>query len=318
MTHSPPVPTASTSVVEIALVNNMPDQALAATEAQFARLVRAHAGTTEIRWRSYALPGVKRGEMAERYLQRTHEPIETLFSRGADALIVTGAEPLAADLRDEAYWPAMTQLVDWARENTVSTIWSCLAAHAAVLHLDGIERCRATQKINGVFACQETGDDWAIASGEGELLVPHSRYNDLPEEKLARRAYQISSVGDGVGVNAFWRREPSLFVFLQGHPEYDADSLLKEYRRDAMRFFDGVRPDFPSAPANYFEAETLEQLDALRSRVLAGTGVADPARELMQILSRENCAALWRRDTSHLFREWLNVVAHDRLWQRSA
>jgi homoserine O-succinyltransferase len=317
MTHSPPAPTASTSIVEVALVNNMPDQALAATEAQFARLVRAHAGATEIRWRCYALPGVKRGEMAQRYLERTHETLDTLFSCGADALIVTGAEPLAADLRDEAYWPAMTQLVDWARKHTVSAIWSCLAAHAAVLHLDGIERRRASRKINGVFACRTTEDDWATDGEEGELLTPHSRYNDLSHEDLARCGYHISSVGDDVGVNAFWRREPSLFVFLQGHPEYDANSLLKEYRRDALRFFDGIRSDFPMAPSNYFSADTLMQLDALRSRATAAAA-GEPVRDLHQILSQENCSALWRSDTARLFREWLKVVARDRFWKRSA
>ncbi len=317
MTHNPPASTVLAPVVEIALVNNMPDQALAATEAQFARLVRAHAGTTEIRWRSYALPGVKRSEMAQRYLERSHESLETLFSRGADALIVTGAEPLAANLRDEAYWSAMAQLVDWARENTISTIWSCLAAHAAVLHLDGIERRRAAQKINGVFTCRKTDDDWAADDDESELLTPHSRYNGLSHEDLARCGYHIASVGDEVGVNAFWRREPSLFVFLQGHPEYDADSLLKEYRRDALRFFDRTRPDFPTAPANYFSAETLTLLDALRVRAATGTA-DDHVRDLHQILSQENCSALWRSDTGRLFREWLKVVAHDRLWQRSA
>lgn len=317
MTHSPPVPTAAAPVVEIALVNNMPDQALAATEAQFARLVRAHAGATEIRWRSYALPGVARSEMARRYLERTHESLDVLYSRGADALIVTGAEPLATDLRDEAYWPAMAQLVEWARDHTVSTIWSCLAAHAAVLHLDGIMRRRTAQKINGVFTCHRTAEDWASASDEGRLLTPHSRYNDLAREDLEQAGYHISSAGEGVGVSAFWRREPSLFVFLQGHPEYDADSLLKEYRRDVMRFLDGVRPDFPAMPTQYFSAETAARLDELRVRATSGVA-GDHARDLNQILSRERCSAPWSKDTAHLYSEWLNVIRRNRVWQRSA
>ncbi len=41
--------------MEIALVNNMPDQALAATKAQFERLVRAGAGELTFRLRFYAL-----------------------------------------------------------------------------------------------------------------------------------------------------------------------------------------------------------------------------------------------------------------------
>ena len=57
-----------------------------------------------------------------------------------DGLIVTGTEPKSKNLDDEPYWAALPQVIDWAREHTHSTIWSCLAAHAAVLHTDGIER----------------------------------------------------------------------------------------------------------------------------------------------------------------------------------
>ena len=55
-------------------------------------------------------------------------------------MIVTGAEPLAPDAARSPIWHALCELIDWADANTVSTILSCLAAHAGVLHLDGIGR----------------------------------------------------------------------------------------------------------------------------------------------------------------------------------
>ena len=36
------------------------------------------------------------------------------------------------------------------------------------------------------------------------------------------------------GADLFIKQRKSLFVFLQGHPEYDPGSLLREYQRDAF------------------------------------------------------------------------------------
>ena len=48
----------------IALVNNMPDSALKATERQFMRLVQGAAGKRRIRFRCFALPSVARSRKA--------------------------------------------------------------------------------------------------------------------------------------------------------------------------------------------------------------------------------------------------------------
>ena len=60
----------------------------------------------------------------------------------------------------------MSKLVDWAKDHTASTIWSCLAAHAAVLHSDGIERRALEHKLFGVFDCRlgrRSSDDGALS-----------------------------------------------------------------------------------------------------------------------------------------------------------
>jgi homoserine O-succinyltransferase len=294
--------------LEVALVNNMPDQALAATQAQFARLVRAGAEGREIRWRCYWLPGLERSDTARRYLERNHEDIEALYRRGADALIVTGSEPRAARLDHEPYWPQMRTLIDWARLQTHSTIWSCLAAHAATLHLAGVERRRMPKKVSGVYSFATAGVDWRGEADAREILTPHSRYNNLPREELERRGFRIASHSDDVGVDMFWREEPSLFVFLQGHPEYDADTLLKEYRRDVLRYLSGAGSDYPDRPENYFSVETSRKLDALRGRVLAGA-CADAEDALTEILSGEDCRSSWADDTTRLYRKWLDAVS---------
>ncbi len=298
----------SGDVLEVALVNNMPDQALAATQAQFARLVRAGAGDLEIRWRCYSLPGLDRSDTARRFLERSHEGIEALYRRGADALIVTGCEPRAARLDHEPYWPQLQTLVDWARTHTISTIWSCLAAHASALHLTGVERRRMQRKISGVYLFEPTGDDWSGERHATARRVPHSRYNDLDERDLERHGFNIATRSDDVGIDMFWREEPSLFVFLQGHPEYDADTLLKEYRRDVLRYLDGARADYPSQPENYFSVSTVKALEALHERARSGR-CADAESELAAILSKENRQSSWARDTARLYEDWLRTVS---------
>lgn len=295
-------------ILEIALVNNMPDQALAATQTQFARLVRAGAEGRAIRWRCYSLPGIERSETARRYLARNHEDIETLYRRGADALIVTGCEPRAARLDQEPYWPQLQTLVDWAATHTASTIWSCLAAHAAVLHLSGVQRERMPKKVSGVYAFEPVRKHWAGQTEKGAALVPHSRHNGLRPDALEAKGFTIASISTEVGVDTFWREEPSLFVFLQGHPEYDAETLLKEYRRDVLRYLGGERSDYPEQPANYFSPAVSEELDALRIAVMSGDEVC-AADRLSAVLSQQACDMPWRDHSIALYRDWLRVIS---------
>jgi homoserine O-succinyltransferase len=117
--------------------------------------------------------------------------LDQLWAQPPDAIIVTGTEPKTAVLSDEPYWPRLVELVDHADANLLSSIWSCLAAHAAVLHLDGIARRRLTAKRFGVFE-QRVVMDHALTRGLGETtLIPHSRWNNLPTESLAAADYRL-------------------------------------------------------------------------------------------------------------------------------
>jgi homoserine O-succinyltransferase len=303
--------------LQIALVNNMPDQAIDATKAQFVKLLRAGAGKVPFRLRCYTLSNVPRGETARQTIARSHEDIEALYARRADALIVTGSEPRADKLESEPYWDDFARLVDWARVHTISTLWSCLAAHGAVLRLDGVKRRRAREKITGVFACEVDANDWATRGAADSILVPHSRYNGLSRSALVERGYRISSWSRDVEVDCFWRREPSLFLFTQGHPEYNADTLAREFRRDALRFLNGESDCFPSPPRNYFSNEAQGALDALR---LSADFFDRPrlARMLGQIIGNDAPAPTWANDAERLYRNWLELVAFEKMREAQA
>ena len=157
----------------IGLVNNMPDSALKATERQFMRLVKAASGSARVNFHCFTLPAVARSRQASEHIAQDYSDIADLDRLGIDGLIVTGAEPIAAALPEEPYWNQLTEIIDWAKTHTRSTIWSCLAAHAAVKHLDGVERHRLNEKCSGVYDCARAGDDWLTRGLSATLKVSH-------------------------------------------------------------------------------------------------------------------------------------------------
>lgn len=138
--------------IEIGLINNMGDRALRATERQFAALVAGAANNFDLRLRIFALKETPRSPSAREYIAARYEPASAILRAELHALIFTGAQPLADRLDHEPYWDELVELIDWAKANTASTILSCLAAHTAVLHLDGVKRRRLPEKRTGVFA----------------------------------------------------------------------------------------------------------------------------------------------------------------------
>jgi homoserine O-succinyltransferase len=295
--------------LEIALVNNMPDAALQTSERQFTSLIEeAAGGDFDVSVSFYALPGVPRGETARTAMSERYANVAALKAAGTDGLIVTGAEPVAANLRDEPYWDELADLVDWARTNTVSALWSCLAAHAAVLELDGVERQPLPAKCAGVFTLERVGDVPLTAGLPSLVRIPHSRRNTLPAEELEAKGYRILTQSPKAGVDLFIRPGQSLFVFLQGHPEYDADTLLREYCRDVGRFLRGQRPDYPQSPFGYFDATTERSFRALAVRARTSR----EARLLgwcSEIASAMRPARPWRAHAVALFRNWLELLA---------
>jgi homoserine O-succinyltransferase len=290
----------------IGLINNMPDSALKATERQFMRLVQSVAGKTRIRFHCFSLPSVPRSRQAREHIDKDYRDIAELGRLPIDALIVTGAEPLAAALPEERYWREFTDLVDWARTNTRSTIWSCLAAHAAVLHLDGVERQRLPQKCSGVYDCAKVTDDWLIGDLPESIKVSHSRLNEIRERDLAACGYSILTRSAQAGVDIFMREFESRFIFFQGHPEYDALSLQREYMRDIARFLSGERQDYPALPASYFDAGTEEVLTRFEAHARVERK-AELAAELPGLTLRPGVPAGGAAAT--IFRNWLDFLS---------
>ncbi len=290
----------------IGLINNMPDTALQATERQFMRLLRQAAGNVRIDFHCFSLPSVKRSQPAQRRIDLQYADIADIGRLHIDGLIVTGAEPAAATLPEETFWHELTEIVDWARTNTRSTIWSCLAAHAAVLHLDGIERRPLDTKCSGIYDCFGVTDHWLTDGLPSPFKVSHSRLNELRAGDLPGRGYQLLTQSREAGVDIFAKQLRSQFIFFQGHPEYEALSLEREYLRDISRFLAGERDTYPVIPAGYFDTETEERLAAFESRARVerrpGLSAELPERTLRQDIATGSAAAI-------IFRNWLGYLS---------
>jgi homoserine O-succinyltransferase len=216
--------------------------------------------------------------VAQAHIDLNYASSRDLWETRLDGLIVTGTEPRASRLEDEPYWLSLTKLIDWAEGHTISTVWSCLAAHAMVLHLDGIHRQPLPRKLSGVFACVKSADHEIIADFPDRWHVPHSRDNGVPEELLVQRGYQMLARSADTGADLFIKNRNSLFVCFHGHPEYEPDTLLREYRRDTRRFLAGERHDYPEMPSGYFDLEAAAALTAFREQALSDHNPALIAR----------------------------------------
>ena len=297
--------------ISIGLVNNMPDTALKSTERQFRELIADGAGRRAVRVRVFSFPAVSRSDRGRDYVRENHEDIEALWGAELDGLIVTGAEPRAENLSDEPYWPHLTRLVDWAAAHTSASLWSCLAGHAAVHYLDGIARRPRGAKLSGVFACGRIVDHPIVSGGAAHWTTPHSRYNELSEDALTAHGYRILSRSPEAGADIFVKRENSLFVFLQGHPEYDAGALLREYRRDVGRFLGGERDDYPDMPEGYFDAATTEAMLEFRDEGLRRRD-AEMMPSFQMLLAQQAVSDPWRPAAVRLFANWISYLADRR------
>jgi homoserine O-succinyltransferase/O-acetyltransferase len=301
--------------IAIGLINNMADEALKITERQFGSLVSEAAGGIDVSFRIFALKSTRRSPRALDYINARYEPASAAMDEDLDGLIITGAQPQADRLSDEPYWEELAELIDWAKVHTASAILSCLAAHAGVLYLDGIERRPLPEKCTGVFASAAETNHPLIGK-QGQIRpVPHSRYNGLSRTELEQAGYAILTSSRGCGVDSFVKCFGSQFVFLQGHPEYDANSLAREYRRDMNRYLRGETERKPARPRGYFGAEAEAELRAMERSAHEDRGRTQ-IKDISIIDALAPAEATWREAAIAFYRSWLEMIANTDLGTR--
>jgi homoserine O-succinyltransferase/O-acetyltransferase len=305
---APRTPLAGEKPIRIGLINNMSDGAIARTEYHFTHLLQQAAEGAQVEVVYYSLPSIRRSGKIREHMAASYLPIDALWDNPPDAFVVTGAEPRERCLKDELYWNSLTALIDWIDELGVPAMFSCLAAHAAVLHLDGISRATLDDKCFGVFE-HEAAQDHPLMQGAGaRMWLPHTRWNQVNEAELVQAGYQVLSRSDDVGVGFFLRQRRSPWLFCQGHPEYEGPDLLREYRRDVGRFLSGQRATYPELPRSYFREAEIQMLLAFRQQAIAQGDVS-----IMELFPRIEHGAptwdAWRPAAVAVFGNWLKQIA---------
>lgn len=190
---------------------------------------------------------------------------------------------------------------------------SCLAAHAAALLLDGIERHTLAVKCSGVFV-QAIRTDHPLTEGLGGLVrMPHSRLNDLPSALLQADGYaNLIESPEMTWTVAVKDRGSRTFVLIQGHPEYSTTSLLREYRRDLQRFLRGERSAVPAIPVGYVDAGSHRLLESFAARVLANPSDPELIREFPFEPVEQRLVNTWHDSGARLYANWLRLIQRRR------
>lgn len=259
-----------------ALVNNMPDGAFDATERQFLSLLDSGSGDSILEVSRFTMSGVPRGERTASRIHDEYSPILDVYLNPPDLLIVTGSNPIEPDIHDELYWDDLAELLTWSRVNVQTTVLSCLSAHAALVVFNAIERIRLPSKCAGVFE-QGVNVGHPLARGiTPTIFLPHSRQNTASRDSLREAGYDILIESESVGWGVACREEEGRqLILVQGHPEYDPSSLLREYQRDAARFVHHERDELPILPFHCASLDDWGILEQTHHAII--NGERDPA-----------------------------------------
>lgn len=291
----------------------MPDAAFQVTERQYLRLIGSCNQIVQFYIHPFTLPGLPRDTATTDYIGKYYSEFEELKGQGLDALIITGANVTGSDLTDQPFWKPLEAVVQWAQETVTSVMCSCLASHAIVEMLYGIKRRKLDRKRWGVYQHIHRDRETThplLRDVNTKFDIPHSRWNTLDLDKLEEAALKVLALSTEDDVHLATSPDGFRFVFSQGHPEYDINSLLKEYKREVFRFSRGERQSYPPSPQNYF-SERCEGL--CRAIERQARKLREQGRELPPEAFRESDFEVclhntWGDSGKAVFNNWLGLV----------
>jgi len=295
--------------LHIGLLNMMPDAALAATERQFFRLVGESNQIAQFYMHPFTLQALKRSSEADAYVKQYYETFDDIKRAGLDALIITGANVTQPDLSLEPFWQPLIEVIDWAYEHVTSTLCSCLATHAVLQFRYGQKRRHMGFKRWGVYPHRVVDRRHPLVAGVNTRFdVPHSRFNDVSRAQFDAAGLKVLVESFDAGVHLAVSEDGFRLVFFQGHPEYDINSLLKEYKREVVRYAKGERLDYPPLVENYFSLRTQAILDEHRERVVAARQRRQPIPELPESLVAASLDNTWHDSAEAVINNWMGKV----------
>lgn len=295
--------------LHIGLLNMMPDAALQVTEHQYMRLIGSCNQIVQIYVYPFSVPGLRRGERARAHIDAYYSDFDQLREAGLDALIISGANVTNPSIEMEPFWKPLQDVIAWAEHNVASILCSCLATHALVKHLHDIDRRGLREKKWGVYSHRVTDRSHPLMQDVNTRFdAPHSRWNEVIREDLEAAGLHILVESDVAGVHLAVSPDRFRIVYFQGHPEYDRNSLLKEYKREVTRFLAGEIDAAPPHPENYFAAESVDSAQSYLRRALRARAVAETIPEFPEADFEPHLDNTWGDTGRAIFNNWLGLV----------
>ncbi len=229
--------------LRILLLNLMPTKI--ATETQLARLL----GNTPLQVELVLLKVESHvsKNTTEEHMINFYQTFDSVKDQTFDGMVITGAPVERMPFEEVDYWQELCEIFEWSKTHVFSTFHICWGAQAGLYYHYGIEKKPLPKKLSGVYRHRVTHKGSILFRGfDDTFMVPHSRYTTVDREDiLAIPGLKILSESDEAGVYAVSNKGGSQ-VFITGHSEYDAETLLGEYLRDKNAGID------PEIPVNYF------------------------------------------------------------------
>ena len=259
--------------LKILLLNLMPTKVV--TETQFSRLL----GNTPLQV-ELTLMHTKSHQSkntSEEHLLAFYSTFDEIKHCKFDGMIITGAPVEHLPFEEVEYWDELCEIMEWSLTHVQSTFHICWGAQAGLYYHFGIGKYQLDRKMFGIFPHTADHKKSILFRGFDDVfMVPHSRHTGVDRAEIeAVPELKILASSPEAGVFAVKTQEGRQ-IFITGHPEYDADTLKKEYDRDVAA---GKPIDLPK---NYFPDN-------------------DPTREP---------PATWRSSANLLYSNWLNYFVY--------
>lgn len=213
----------------------------------------------------------------QEHLRSFYKTFKDIKNNKYDGMIITGAPVEKLPFSEVLYWKELTEIMDYTRDNVTSTFHICWAAQAALYHHYGVHNYQLPEKRFGVFKHRVNNCQVELLRGfDEEFYAPHSRHAEICREDVEKiPELDILAESHEGGIYLVASRDGK-FIFVNGHSEYEADTLKAEYERDL------ARGDRIQLPYNYFPGD-------------------DPTRRPL---------VRWRSHSNLLFANWLNYYVY--------
>lgn len=200
----------------------------------------------------------------ESHLNKFYSGFTEIKDKRFDGLIITGAPVENLPYEEVEYWEELKEIMDWSENNVTSTMHICWGAQAGLYHKYGIPKIPLDEKAFGIFQHKVLNRKVPLVRGFDDVFsAPHSRHTTISrEDVIAHPELTILAESEDAGVFIVMGQDGK-DIFVTGHPEYDRNTLDKEYKRDLDKGLD------IKMPRNYYKDNDPENKPLLTWRAHA-------------------------------------------------